>query len=260
MALKHPIQDCYPPPTHADVDAAAARMNIVLPENYRQILLHYNGGYFHHDESVRCGIEGAPSDADVTLRTWYGVNLPESDSGNIEYGRSRTLGWQNRVPPSLLAIASGEGYRNACNVLLGCDGEYWGKVYVWWFQEAGADDDLELWSTSLEDILASIYESWVEQFSTERDPLFRGIERGFTEVVKSYLLEDGDPNRLSPDSNWPLLIVAIYYRRLDVINLLLEQGASLECRDADRGATPLHWAATSHSVDGTKILLAAGRT
>jgi len=232
-------------------------MNVVLPNHYRQILLHYNGGYFHHYESARRRIKGAQSDANVMLETWYGVNLPEWESGNVEKNRERTLRWQNRVSPLFLAIASGSGYRDHCDVLVGWEGESHGKVYIWWYEDPG-DDEVELWSNSLEDFFASISEYWLEQFSTEKDPLFRAIERGFTQVVESYLLEGGDPNRHSPDSNWPLLIVAIYYRRLDIISLLIGRGARLNGRDVEYEATPLHWAATSHSVDGTKMLLAAG--
>jgi ankyrin repeat protein len=82
------------------------------------------------------------------------------------------------------------------------------------------------------------------------------IIRGDTAGVARALLEQGDPNVLSPDG-WRPITWAIWERQTEVVAAILEAGAEPAAANAD-GSTALHWAARDNQLDVIAMVEEAG--
>ncbi len=94
-------------------------------------------------------------------------------------------------------------------------------------------------------------------FMTEFDDLYYAIAQGEADVVNQLLsrnrgLVHGD------EENPPPLHWAVFHDQIDVADLLLAKGASITQTDADRGATPLEYAAVYGRKEAIRLLLANG--
>ncbi|RMI95255.1 hypothetical protein CDV36_016417, partial [Fusarium kuroshium] len=69
-------------------------------------------------------------------------------------------------------------------------------------------------------------------------PLHLACHYGDQHLVKSLLGADADPNKTAGGVGWSPLNKAIYYKRVDLVDTLLEGGSSLLIKDLD-GRTPL---------------------
>jgi len=70
-------------------------------------------------------------------------------------------------------------------------------------------------------------------------------QHGHTKVVRLFLDAGEDPNRYNPDgyhSHSTPLHQAVCASQIDVVKLLVEQGARLDIRDTIHQGTPLGWA------------------
>ena len=87
------------------------------------------------------------------------------------------------------------------------------------------------------------------------------IIRDNLDVVKTWLDKGGDPNALIISSRGPILLLAAWYGRGSIIDLLLSRGADIDATDAD-GRTAVyemlnHW--TRHgSLPALRVLLSHG--
>ena len=87
------------------------------------------------------------------------------------------------------------------------------------------------------------------------------IIRDNLDVVKTWLDTGGDPNALIISSQGPILLLAAWYGRGSIIDLLLSRGADIDATDAD-GRTAVyemlnHW--TRHrSLPALRVLLSHG--
>ncbi|KAI8966064.1 putative ankyrin repeat protein [Daldinia sp. FL1419] len=91
--------------------------------------------------------------------------------------------------------------------------------------------------------------------------LYAAIERGHVDVARVLLEHDPKPNMdVTPPGRMMPLIAAISSRNAELVSLLIEHGAQVDCIDPSLPfyQTPLSWACTHGDLDIVKILLASG--
>jgi SMI1 / KNR4 family (SUKH-1) len=70
----------FPRPSEEQVSALEQRIGVTLPEDYRQFVLHFNGGYFN-ERAITPVVEGTPMDA-LTSLSGIGASHRESELGD----------------------------------------------------------------------------------------------------------------------------------------------------------------------------------
>ncbi len=91
------------------------------------------------------------------------------------------------------------------------------------------------------------------------ETIYVASARGDVDSVKALLRKD--PNLISAFSSndgWGALHWAAYMGRLDVIKLLLENGADVNIRNGANNITPLFWAVHTGHLDAAKLLVEKG--
>ncbi|KAK6360342.1 Ankyrin repeat and SOCS box containing [Orbilia blumenaviensis] len=100
-----------------------------------------------------------------------------------------------------------------------------------------------------------------DENSTGRTALFLATKRGHTDTIKFLISEKADV-RTSCDDGWTPIHAAAHHgsgdEGLEVIKMLLEEGASLNARIVETGYTPLHIAAARGDVSYVSELVEAG--
>ena len=90
----------FPLPTEMQVSALEQRIKIDFPDDYRQFLLEFNGGYFNEPE-IEPGSDGCPQ---ATLEMLFGMGAPHRVA---ELGRLSHLSlFDDNDPPIILPIGS----------------------------------------------------------------------------------------------------------------------------------------------------------
>ncbi|KAK6525995.1 hypothetical protein TWF281_011036 [Arthrobotrys megalospora] len=91
-----------------------------------------------------------------------------------------------------------------------------------------------------------------------RTPLLWAAERGHIDVVKLLLCEGADLE--ARDGKWRQTPLSWAAERgnIDIVRLLLCEGADLEGKDGERGQTPLVWATIGGNVGAVRLLLHEG--
>ena len=112
----------------AAVAAFEARIGRPLPDEYRRILLAFNGGRPKPD-GFRFALRRGPY-TDSAVNWFYG--LGSSPANDLDWNRDQV---RLRMPPELLPIADDPGGNQIC---LGIDGDARGKVYFWDHEREGA--------------------------------------------------------------------------------------------------------------------------
>jgi hypothetical protein len=69
----------FPLPTEAQVRTLERRIKVAFPDDYRQFLLEYNGGYFT-EPAIMPVSEGCPQDA-LAFLSGIGASHPEAELG-----------------------------------------------------------------------------------------------------------------------------------------------------------------------------------
>jgi hypothetical protein len=88
----------FPLPSERDIAELEKRTECRFPENYRQFLLQFNGGYFSDPEIAQVG-DGFPNDS---LRNLFGIRAPHEEA---ELGLPRrTALFDDNDPPKILPI------------------------------------------------------------------------------------------------------------------------------------------------------------
>jgi cell wall assembly regulator SMI1 len=148
LTLNKPLAD------EARVGAFEAKLGRRLPDDYREFLLHYNGG------------KPKPSSFQLALRTepntdslvhWF-LSLHDGEHSNLERNIKIMTG---RLPSDTLPIAD-DPFGNV--VLLGLHGEIRGKVYFW-DHEREPDDEPD-WSNI--DLVAESFDSFMSGLKPAR--------------------------------------------------------------------------------------------
>lgn len=110
-----------PPADELRVHRLELRLGYRLPEDYREFLLHYNGGQ-PEPSSFRFALRTGP-DASSCV-SWF-LSLYDGKHSNLE--RNIDI-FEGRIPTATLPIAD-DPFGNV--VLLGLHGQIRGKVYFW---------------------------------------------------------------------------------------------------------------------------------
>jgi hypothetical protein len=88
----------FPLPTETQVLALEQRIQVTFPDDYRDFLLKYNGGYFTEPE-IRPVSEGCPQEA---LTFMHGLTASHNEA---ELGRQSDLSlFDNNFPPEIVPI------------------------------------------------------------------------------------------------------------------------------------------------------------
>src|SRR5689334_23468441 len=91
---------------------------------------------------------------------------------------------------------------------------------------------------------------------------FDACTNGNIELVRDLLAHDAKlvriANPAAPHGRWTGLHSAAQHGHLEVVRVLLEQGADPNAREAGDNTYPLHWAAANRQVDIVRALLEAG--
>jgi hypothetical protein len=234
--IKAKLRDPFEPTTVAAIEAFEREVG-PLPADYRAFLLTTNGGTYR---DYVCTEGGFPISDFIGLETGY----PWSD-----LRRTRLL-LSDWLPPEFLAVATTAGGDYACLQLKGRDR---GKVYMIYHDE---ELDPTLIAASFDEYLHSIIldpEALAE--NRHPDPAFQAINEDNLDELRRQI--DGRPIDTAEDSGKTLLMHAASKCRLEIVEWLLQQGASLEARD-DRGHSAVFYAVFRHSPSCLDLLVQHG--
>jgi hypothetical protein len=245
--VKPQLQDSYDPITEADLERFEDNLGARLPEDYRDFLVKYNGGFFPPFVSYR---------DTMVVAQLYGL-LPEDEISDGLYVTNRRLDLRK----GLVAIGSADCGDQICIVVSGRDiGSIWWRCHESGWHEEG---DGREWPPANHERISDTFSSFFEGISYDSDaewneaiPEFLVAEQGDAEAL-GHLLNAGFDMESRNDRDQTLLICAAHNRQSQVVKMLLEHGANVESRDSD-GCTALIWAARSYSLDSIKLLVAAG--
>jgi hypothetical protein len=88
----------FPLPSEEQIAAIERRLGVELPDDYREFILKYNGGYFSEPE-IRPVVEGCPQDA---LTCLWGIGASHEEA---ELGTTASLVlFDDNDPPQILPI------------------------------------------------------------------------------------------------------------------------------------------------------------
>jgi hypothetical protein len=117
----------FPLPTEGQVRALEQRIQVAFPDDYRDFLLEYNGGYFTEPEITPVS-EGCPQEA---LTFMHGFNASRNEA---ELGRPSDLSlFDDNSPPKIVPI--GDTPLGSLILLDTAPGEERGTIYfkLSWF-------------------------------------------------------------------------------------------------------------------------------
>jgi hypothetical protein len=118
----------FPLPTEAQVRALERRIQVTFPDDYRQFLLEYNGGYFT-EPAIMPASEVCPQDA-LAFLSGIGASHPEAELGEP----GALVLFDDNDPPKILPI--GDTPLGSLIILDTAPGEGRGTIY---FKQAFGD-------------------------------------------------------------------------------------------------------------------------
>ncbi|MEK6794652.1 MAG: ankyrin repeat domain-containing protein [Spirochaetota bacterium] len=87
-----------------------------------------------------------------------------------------------------------------------------------------------------------------------KTPLMLAAYNGHEKAVKHLLDKKADKDLLDP-KGWSALACGVSQQKWDAVMILLERGVSVNTKDADKGNTPLMWAAYHGNIKVTKNIV-----
>jgi ankyrin repeat protein len=243
------IQNCFDPISITDLRALEADLGLCFPEDFRAFLLSYNaghcrsllsfparfplshfsGGYLDHVMGIVCDERWSCCDIRQTLAWFRHYNL---------------------IPSGIIPVASAFGDP----LCMGSQDDNYGKIFYW--DQHRDEPNLFLVADSFTDFLSSLTPDPDLEDYLEDLPIFQAVERGNRPELEAYLADGGEVDCRNAQGQ-TLLMCALRSRWPKLAKLLVDHGASLETVDRD-DRTPLYHAAMHQSLDGVKLLLAAG--
>jgi hypothetical protein len=208
-----------------------------LPEDYKNFMLQYNGGY-PMPNSFKIKKYGASM-----MDCFYGINA-KTDIRDMEYNKKI---YKKRVPKEFLIIGADQ-LGNL--ILIGIKDKYINKIYFWWHEEESDTD---------EPVYTNIY-MIADNFNTFLNSLYVTEEKK-TEVL-GQIFKSGDNKKIEElinsgwDINSPLesgmraIEFAVILKNNEILKLLISKGSEL------KGA--LYKSLTNNNLEAEKILLEAG--
>jgi len=249
------LQDsCDPPLTPQDIEELELALGVRLPQEYVEFLLEHNGGHF-----VREVVFDIPNPTTFINSAILVDFFGEPDDRIGTYGMIEAVDrLSDRVPAGFLPIA----HCNSSDLLLLKLDDPQSEFQGVWFWDSAAifiseeEQSLYWLADTFNDFLGKlVYDFCDDPAERETQPLFQAIERGDIKAVERHIAASGSIDE-SNERGETLLMAAVIYRWPKIARMLLAHGANPNSRDA-AGMTPLHHAA-QHSIDGVKLLLAAG--
>jgi ankyrin repeat protein len=240
-----------PPATPESLEELELELGVRFPKEYADFLLQFNGGYFHRPVMFYLPNPTQWID-EVSVDSFFGDPV-DRDIGDGIATFARLL--EGSIPDDSLPIAHCGGDI----VLLTVAGPQadFGKVWFWDEADQLEGDNIHWVADSFVEFLSMLQYDLKNDVEEEREtiPIFQAIERNNLRAVERFLAEGGDVESRNALGR-TLLMAAAIYSWPKIVRLLLDHSADPNARD-EQGRTPLHHAAT-HSLDSTKLLLAAG--
>lgn len=241
------IQDCFDPITDDDLRRLESKLPQPFPEDLRKFLLTFNAGY------CRTPLAFPDRHSDSPLDQWhmdYTMGIVEGERWTCDDIEETLACFLDRIPRGLVPFASAYG----SPICIGINGEIYGQIYVWIHEQT--DDNLHLVANSFTEFLNSLTPDPEHETCIEELPIFQAVERGNRPELEAYLADGGNVDCRNADGQ-TLLMCALRSRWPKLARLLVDHGAALETVDRD-DRTPMVHAAMNASLDGVKLLLAAG--
>ncbi len=126
------IRSFYKNLTENDIQNFCNKIEIQLPKEYINFLLKNNGGQPKSNHFEKNDSSGSV-EYSFYINSFYGIGGAEDTSGEL----MTMFAFSDGIPDELLPIAD-DGISNT--ICLGVDGEYFGKVFIWW-KDGEVDED-----------------------------------------------------------------------------------------------------------------------
>jgi hypothetical protein len=241
------IQDCFDPISEDDLCDLELRLPRPFPQDLRTFLLEFNAGYCRSPLVFPARQPEYFFEQGSMDRTMGIVEGKRWRCDDIEQTLTWFKGW---IPSGLVPIASAYG----SPICIGIDDEIYGQIYVWIHKQN--DHNLHLVASSFTEFLSMLTPDPEHETFVEDLPIFQAVERGNQPALEAYLADGGKVDCRNAEGQ-TLLMCALRSRWPKLARLLVERDSALETVDrADR--TPMYHAAMHQSLDGVKLLLAAG--
>jgi hypothetical protein len=245
------LQDSFGPLDEADVRELEAELGVTFPQDYAAFLMQYNCAYMNHRVKFNVRKPGrfvTGGSLDKTL----GIveEPPYSETGcNILWNVDVLEG---SIPTGLVPIADS----GADSICIRVTRTNHGRVYLWDWEDEGADFNTYVVADSFTEFLGLLYPGDEAYTYVEELPVFKAVERGEFACLQEYLADGGKVDCRNAQGQ-TLLMCAARTCWPKIVAMLIERGAQLDTQDADE-CTPVYHAAMGQSHDSLKLLLAAG--
>jgi cell wall assembly regulator SMI1 len=245
------LQDCWDPISEDQLAQLERDVGSRFPSDYRDFLLHFNGGYWSHVVKSRAL---RPSRTLNEIPISANLGCVDDDRFTSDDIRSDKAAYADRIPDSFVPIMDAMGDP----VCIDLAPEGYGNVYYWDRSDEGVDrgNRANLLANSFGEFIDSLTPYTELETYSEELPTFQAAERGDRQAIIDYLVGRGLCD-IRNDRGWTLMMCAAHNSWPRVVDILARVGADPNAVDND-GWTPLHHAVWGQSLDSVKHLLLAG--
>ncbi len=243
------LQDCFEDLIEEDIQALEEDLKFAFPDDFRRFLLRYNAARAAHPIAFHVR-NTSRWDCGVNVVGTHGV-IADERFADCDI-RDTIWRYEKYLPDGLLPIA--EGYN--VFICIGRSAEKHGKIYVCDWGGGDEADSVYFVADSFAEFLSLLFCESEDEFNLEELPIFQAVEQGTVADVEAYLA-DGGAAACRNEQAHTLLMCAARCRWPKLVRRFLECGADPNAEDAE-GYPPMYQAIRGQSVDGCKLLLAAG--
>jgi hypothetical protein len=244
------LQDCWDPIGEDQLAQLERDLGVRFPPDYRDFLLHFNGGYWSHLVASRV-VRPSRFVDDVVVTSSFGIVTDERFGADDL--RNNAEVFSGRIPETFVPIAHCWGDL----VCIDVGSDDYGKVFYWNRYHEGSDLNLVyLISNAFAEFIDSLTPYTELEVYEEELPTFQAAERGDRHAITDYLVRRGLCDTRNA-KGWTLMMCAAHNSWPKVVDILARVGADPNAVD-DEGWTPLHHAVWGQSLDSVKHLILAG--